>query len=386
MAVHLGRGPRREAEGGIGEVRAEPLQLDAERAARWLQVDERGHLVDDRVVVVRRLAREPVQVVPRAGERPVGAFPERADVAGAGDALVHEAEDAVVETLDPRLDVHRSRAGQERQLVRVEVGLDLVVHQEVPAAVGGERQEVREVRHVDDVVDRDDVEDPVPPDEPVDFGPQLLTGLGAERHRRAVETAERAVVLLAPPAAACAFHDQFRTDVLGHRGGVELRLPDVVVGRGDVTRRHRTAGLLVRPRGPAVPPAQARYVDGRGPGVQMGQQGGERVLPSPRTTWSTKGWLRCRAWPIGPSQLLPPKTTVRPGRRRLSSAASASEDTFCMNVLVNPTTSGSSSRISEALRAMKSAAWTRMACALSTGIPRRRAYAPSRATPQSGSA
>lgn len=57
-----------------------------------------------------------------------------------------------------------------------------------------------------------------------------------------------------------------------------------------------------------------------------------------------------------------------------------------MNVLVNPTTSGSSSRISEALREMKSAAWTRMACALSTGTPRRSAYAPSRATPQSGSA
>lgn len=56
-----------------------------------------------------------------------------------------------------------------------------------------------------------------------------------------------------------------------------------------------------------------------------------------------------------------------------------------MNVLVNPTTSGSSARISDALRETNSAAWTRMARALSTGIPRRSAYAPSRATPQSAS-
>lgn len=76
---------------------------------------------------------------------------------------------------------------------------------------------------------------------------------------------------------------------------------------------------------------------------------------------------------MGPSQLLPPKTTVIPGRRRLSSFASASEDTFCMNVLVNPTTSGSPARISAAHNCTNSAAWTRIAEALSMAVPRRRA-------------
>ncbi|MEY9996459.1 hypothetical protein ABIE67_008491 [Streptomyces sp. V4I8] len=76
---------------------------------------------------------------------------------------------------------------------------------------------------------------------------------------------------------------------------------------------------------------------------------------------------------MGPSQLLPPKTTVSRGLRRLSSRARASEGTFCMNVVVNPTTSGSRASISVAHSATNAAACARIANAVSTAIPCRRA-------------
>lgn len=86
------------------------------------------------------------------------------------------------------------------------------------------------------------------------------------------------MVLLAPPAAAGALHDELRVDVLPHRGGVQRGLPLVVVGCGDVGRGHGPPGGGVGARDRSVPPAQARHVDGVGAVRQVPQQGREGVL------------------------------------------------------------------------------------------------------------
>ncbi len=121
------------------------------------------------------------------------------------------------------------------------------------------------------------------------------------------------------------------------------------------------------------------------PASRWRSSAGKAYSASPRTTWSTKGWLRCRAWPIGPSQLLPPRTTVNSGRLRLSSRARARDGTFCMKVLVNPTTSGPAASTSVAQASMKPAAYGRMARAVSMNTSRPAAYSFSRASPQPGS-
>src|SRR6266446_1253373 len=61
---------------------------------------------------------------------------------------------------------------------------------------------------------------------------------------------------------------------------------------------------------------------------------------SPRKTTSTQGNARCSASPIGPSQLLPPKTICNDGSCDLRSFAKTSEGTFWLNVVVKPTTLG----------------------------------------------
>ncbi len=215
--VRLGRTALAEAERRVGEVGAEALQLDAVGAARRLEVDQGGELVDDGRVVVRRLAGEAVEEVPGAGRGMVLALAQGAHVAGAGDSLVHEVEDPAARALDAGLDVDRAGLAEEPELPGGEVGLDLVVQPQVPAALGDAGQEVAEVGHVDDVVDGDHVEEAVTADQLVDLLPQPLARLGPEGHRGAVEPAQGAVVLLAPPAAAGTLGHQLGVDVLLHR-------------------------------------------------------------------------------------------------------------------------------------------------------------------------
>src|SRR5262249_33209261 len=149
--------------------------------------------------------------VPRALDADFLAPPHQLNVLKAGHALVHQLQHVVAEALDARLNLPHAATVHLHQLLVPQIRFHLV-EQLQPQTAGREpgKQGV-DVAHVEDVVDASNPGHAVLPAERRDFHERAIGALAAERHRLAVETAERAVVLGAPPAAARGFDD----DVIG---------------------------------------------------------------------------------------------------------------------------------------------------------------------------
>lgn len=88
---------------------------------------------------------------------------------------------------------------------------------------------------------------------------------------------------------------------------------------------------------------------------------------------------------MSPSQVPPPNAMTRSGSAALSRLAGARLGTFCMKVVVKPTTRGRSARTSSATRSMNPAACSRILVTSGRSICRPAAYSVKSRTPKSGS-
>ena len=139
------------------------------------------------------------------------------------------------------------------ELVVAQVGLHFVEELQLQSALGQARKQRVDVAHVEDVVDAADAAGAVGPAQPRDLLERPLRRLRAERHRLAVQSAEGAVVLRAPPAAARRFDDHVVGAVASDRGLFQLREVVVVIGIGqgvEVLNRfgHRDARAVPLPQ------------------------------------------------------------------------------------------------------------------------------------------
>ncbi len=199
-----------------------------------------------------------MEVVPGDGESGLGSVAEHSDVLTAAHALVHQVEDAAVEALDARLNVDHSGFGQGAQLGTAHVRLDLDVHPQVVAAVDDAGQDGVEVAHVQDVVDDVHVQHTVTACQVHDLFVEDLRALAAELHEGAVESAESAVVLLPPPAAAGPLDDELGFHPVAGDGGRQPLEVAAVVGRQDGGGWQRAGAHGVRGAGAVrAPVAQA---------------------------------------------------------------------------------------------------------------------------------
>src|SRR5262249_4055523 len=185
---------------------------------------------------------------------------EARDVLKGRHPLSHEGENRRAEALDPRLDVVDARLAEQLHLVLPEVRLGLVEEPEIVASVTKDRKDVAEIPEVDDVVDGLEVEPSVALHEGLHLLEDARGALAAERHTRAVEPAERAVRLGAPPAAARRLerHPCFPENLGGEaRLGESLEIL-AVVGNRQAGHRELVSRCLIDPHQLAgLPIAQA---------------------------------------------------------------------------------------------------------------------------------
>jgi hypothetical protein len=98
---------------------------------------------------------------------------------------------------------------QHPDLLAGQVGLDLVKELEIETRICNLFEHVAEVFDGHDVVDRPEAQAVIASRELADLCEQALRRLGPELHGRAVQAAESAMLLLAPPAPAGGF-DRYR--------------------------------------------------------------------------------------------------------------------------------------------------------------------------------
>src|SRR5205814_3918991 len=103
-----------------------------------------------------------------------------------------------------------ARVAKRPHLFLLQVRLRLVEQLDLETARREGGQEVVEVAHVEDVVDNLDLAARMLRHDRRQFLERALARLAPVRHRLTVEAAERAVLLLAPPAAARRFEEQAR--------------------------------------------------------------------------------------------------------------------------------------------------------------------------------
>ncbi len=145
------------------------------------------------LVILRRLAREAVEQVPRRFDAVLPAEFQQLDVLQRRHALAHQFQHVAVQALDAWLNRVDAGLLQQRHLLRLQIRLHLVeqVHPELP--LHQHRQQGPEVVVGDDVVDRLEPLHVVACALPRQFVDDAGRALGAERHGLAVQPAERAV-------------------------------------------------------------------------------------------------------------------------------------------------------------------------------------------------
>ncbi|MFH9672257.1 hypothetical protein ACH4L5_08235 [Streptomyces sp. NPDC017405] len=121
---------------------------------------------------------------------------------------------------------------------------------QVVTGLGAAGQDGVEVADVEDVVGHDEVEDLVPLRQGQHLGLERLRRLAAALHRGPVQPAERAVVLLSPPAAPRAFDHQLRLVPPGRHAGLQALEVRVVTRRGH--RRGRQIGVSMEQQSKAL--------------------------------------------------------------------------------------------------------------------------------------
>src|SRR6185312_5869308 len=106
----------------------------------------------------------------------------------------------VAQALDPGLDGAHPGIPQQADLLSREVGLDLVEQLEPDTTRLEWGQQLPEVAHRNDVVDRCDLVDAVALRQLQDLPQGPVGTLGAVSHRETVQAAEGAMMFLPPPA------------------------------------------------------------------------------------------------------------------------------------------------------------------------------------------
>src|SRR4030095_3234788 len=106
------------------------------------------------------------------------------------------------ERLDPGLDAPDASVAEKFDLLPCEVRLHLVEQLIVDRRVRHAGEQRLEVPMVEDVVDGEEAEVTITPRQFGQLGTHPPGRLGPERHGSAVQAAERAVMLRAPPAPA----------------------------------------------------------------------------------------------------------------------------------------------------------------------------------------
>src|SRR5262245_33849988 len=134
-----------------------------------------------------------------------GAPLEQSNVLQRRRPLFNSAEGCRTQTFQAWLNLYDPSGPQLRQLRLAEVGLYLVEQSEIALRFDQPRDQRVERPTIEDVVGGVEVQALISSSQ-VDQLVKDPTGFEpAERHRRSVQTAKAAVVLLAPPAAARAF-------------------------------------------------------------------------------------------------------------------------------------------------------------------------------------
>jgi len=219
------------------EVGAEALQEHPAGLEGRLEMGEQPRRGQRLGVVFRPLPRDAEQQVPGHGDALLGAPLEQLDVLQCGSPLAHEAEHAVMDALDARLDGADTGGAELRHLAPGQGGTDVIKQPEiqvVPAQPGHQLPELAGIQHV---VHRLEVQTVVAAGLGAHLPPESPRRLRPEGHGLAVLAAERAGRLLAPPAAAGAFVQNPGLDAVAQPLSPQLIEKLGVVGDRRLTER-----------------------------------------------------------------------------------------------------------------------------------------------------
>src|SRR4029078_10769895 len=192
------------------EIRAEAVETDAGDGVGRREVGEQGHDLRHPLVLRGRLAGDAAEDVPRPFQAGFLAPLQQLDVLQGAHALAHASQNVVAEALDPRLDPGDAGGAEEADLFFLEVRLRFVEEPDLHVSARQLGEDALEVAGGEDVVARVDVMAGIARHHRFQLTENAGGRLAAELHRRAVETAERAVRAFAPPASARSLEDEPR--------------------------------------------------------------------------------------------------------------------------------------------------------------------------------
>ena len=165
-----------------GEKRTEPLQPDPVSTRWWPQMKEvRYDRCLLRIVLLSLAGKSPQEIPVNANVVILGPA-QKVDVLDSTDALAHEAQHVGTQRLNTGLDVSDASLRHQFQLLASQACFNLIEEFVARLVLDEHGKQLREVRHIHDVVDRFEAETPVPPGLAGEFLQHSLGGLGPERH------------------------------------------------------------------------------------------------------------------------------------------------------------------------------------------------------------
>ena len=167
-----------------------------------LQMDDLRHYFALHQVVVDRLTGESHQDVVHATDVVICAPFDQLNIAHSGGELPHALENVGGKAFHAGQHGMQSAASHARQLRAREVRADLVVYADIGVGCGQPAKQLFGVFRRHDVINGKEVVPGMFPRESVQLVNHIVNTLGAELHAGTVQTAEGAVVLFSPPAAA----------------------------------------------------------------------------------------------------------------------------------------------------------------------------------------
>ena len=229
---------------------------------------------------------------------------EAHDVLDRSDALVHRPKLVLAQTFQPRLHALHPADRKRADLMPVEIALCFDEDIEIATVRRKFAEEVLDVFHVDDVVDQSKSRRVVAAGEVCHFPGDLFRRFGPKLHALRIQTAERAMMLLAPPTSARSFIQQnaIQTPVCISAQFRQQMVIVVIVRRAGLDKigEERADSAQTRSGRPAgtSPPLDTAPIFS--PTSERPTQE-SATSPSPTTTWSMKGNARKYSSPISPS-------------------------------------------------------------------------------------
>ena len=190
-------------------------------------MEQHRHVGRHLAVFLRILSRKAPENIPDRLDPDLPAPFQQLDVLNAGYALLHQCQNLRAEALHPRLNTANVRFLELPDMGFLQIRLHLPEQVGIERGLLQRRDEGLEVGHVQDVIDHADGAAGVSGGQAGKFTERACRRLAPVLHGLAVQPAERAVRLFAPPAAACRLIQHHRLNLVGEIAFGEL--PEVVV-------------------------------------------------------------------------------------------------------------------------------------------------------------